>query len=146
MDGRNSPPTQPDTRSRWPIVVAAVVVIAMAIGGLVTGATWLTWPTPLWTSLPLGNGVIWLALIGLALLSILATAPGTWLRRLSLMALLLALSWLPVGYWLSGNWGFNFDGGQGYLVWQRLTAVIVLLPLSGLLLAGIMRGVKRRAR
>lgn len=43
-----------------------VVPAALAIAGMVAGASWLLWPTPGWPSLPLGNSMTWLALVSLA--------------------------------------------------------------------------------
>lgn len=98
-----------------PLVLLIPFVIASV--GLTTGADWLVRPTPGWSSLPLGNAVTWLALVGLALfvLDQAKSKRRTGLTRFSLVLLGLALTWAPLGYLASGNWRFSFSGDETWL-------------------------------
>ncbi len=132
-----------------PWVLLIPVVIASA--GLYTGADWLMRPTPGWSSLPLGNGATWLALVCLALLVLdQAKHKGrVGLRRFSFILLGLALVWAPLGYLASGNWRFSFSGdetwldvglGPGLQSWWALSGALAgLLLVSALLALGLRR-------
>ncbi len=136
-------------------ITPLVLLIPFVIGsvGLITGADWLMRPTPGWSSLPLGNGVTWLALVCLALL-VLDQAKHkhrVGLQRFSFLLLGLALAWAPLGYLASGNWRFSFSGddtwldvglGPGLQSWWAVSGV-----LAGVLLvsAAIALTLRRKA-
>lgn len=117
----------------WLLLIPVIVTAH----GLVTGAQWLTLPTPGVPALPLGNSATWGAQICLAGL-VLLRRPKGWLRRSAALGMALALSWGPAGYLLAGNWRFSFEGGRdgtGWWIASGALAVLLLLNLAWSLLA-----------
>lgn len=128
--------------------ISLLVPIAIAAFGLVTGASWLSRPTPGWPAMPLGNLCTWLAFLALALM-VLDQAhrkERLLLRHWARVLLVLAVAWAPLGYLASGNWQFSFSGdntwldlglGPGLHSWLLLSAALagVLLCSAALSLA-----------
>ena len=131
-----------------PLVLLIPFLIASV--GLTTGADWLMRPTPGWSSLPLGNGVTWLALVCLALL-VLDQAKHKYrvgLQRFSFVLLGLALAWAPLGYLASGNWRFSFTAddtwldvglGPGLQSWWAISGALAALLLASAVVALALR-------
>lgn len=118
-----------------------LIPVVITVWGLATAAGWLLWETPGWPAIPLGNAATWVSLICLAALVLLRRPRGL-LRISALVALALAFAWGVIGYLMSGNWNFTFDGGAVGTIWWRLSAGIALLLLLNLcwtLLHGLRR-------
>jgi hypothetical protein len=133
-------------------IVSLVLLIPVVIAsvGLFSGADWLMRPTPGWSSLPLGNLATWLSLVCLALLVLhQAKAKGrNGLQRFSLVLLVLALAWAPLGYLASGNWRFSFSGdetwldvglGPGLQSWWAVSGGLAGLLLASTVIALVLR-------
>ncbi len=103
--------------------------LAITLHGLATGADWLTWTTPGWSAMPLGNLATWSTLVCLGAIAVLRSPPGR-LRTVAITALSLALAWGPLGFLLSGNWSWSFQGSNLLHLWMGLTGLLALVLLA----------------
>ncbi|MFC6441359.1 hypothetical protein [Bowmanella sp. JS7-9] len=105
---------------------------------------WLNWMLP--GNIPLGNLVAILAYLSGAWLSrLLAPARGV-LAVLSILAVIAALSWFPLGVWLAGNLQLNFIAAPERARWfVQLSLVLAAYILTVLLATLILRGYRRRS-
>lgn len=92
-------------------------IVAMSVG-----PGWAEWALP--GGLPLGNLSAALALLGWPAAAALLARPGSAARRFALIALALALAWLPVSATLAGNLALNFSGQRG-TAWAVITLGVV---------------------
>ncbi|MGD9388092.1 MAG: hypothetical protein PVI87_07675 [Gammaproteobacteria bacterium] len=109
----------------------ATVFALLAGTVLVVLALVNSWPLLLWRlpgGLPLGNALVALALCAPAAAALLLSPPGTLGRKLALVALFIAIAWLPVSVLLAGNLNLNFSGDRGH-TWEVFTAVTALLAI-----------------
>lgn len=88
--------------------------------------------------LPLGNLMAAIALISGNGACVISSSADTVRYLISLLSLLCATLWLPLGIYLSGNTALNFAGENGvsYGYWAftaALIALLVLLVIWGLL-------------
>lgn len=112
----------------------------LAIGLLLSGWSGLEEHLP--GGLPVGNALSAAAVILAAWAAALLTRRGTFLYRLCVAALVLAISWLPVSIALAGNLDLDFDESTGP-VWFAFTA-LALLASFGALVAALVSSFRRR--
>jgi hypothetical protein len=117
---------------RKPVAGSLAVLSIVALGALVLGADRLEARLP--GGLPLGNAVAAVSVIFAAGAATLMSIRGTVLRVLALLALVLALIWLPASIALAGNLELNFDKSSGG-IWLAGSAAIFLACYGTLLLA-----------
>jgi hypothetical protein len=125
---------------------------------LLSGSSWLTFPLSRTHSIPLGTPLTWIGIMALPLTIFLGVEdfrkPGTLLYRilaiLLKIALIFAILWAPVCYFLAGNLAFTFtekegfQGGQVAMLWfWSFSLGIVILPLILLLIHGVASLIKR---
>ena len=87
--------------------------------------------------LPLGTLIAALTLVLGAAVSLAASRPRSLLRMVSVVALVAASLWLPVGIWLAANAALNFvnDAANSAVFW-RFTKGLAWLVLATMLWAG----------
>lgn len=90
--------------------------------------------------LPAGNAVSAAALIFAAAAAFGVSVPGSWVRRFAAVALVIAISWLPVSIALAGNLELNFSDATGP-AWLAFTAIAIVAAYGSLLTAAIARGI-----
>jgi hypothetical protein len=117
---------------RVSVAGSLAVLSIVALGALVLGSERLEAGLP--GGLPLGNAVAAASVIFAAGAATLMSRAGTMLRGLALLALVLALIWLPASIALAGNVDLNFGKSSGGL-WLAGSAVIFLASYGALLLA-----------
>ena len=144
---------------------SALVVFIIAIGLLVTGSSILTIALDSEGKIPLGNLITWAGMIALPLAvywgsNSLRNPQGRWPLILSILlkiALVMALLWVPISFFLSGNFNFSFSnrpefrGGQTamkmFWAYSYGVAVLSILPILLLWLSlGIDRIIKKYHR
>ncbi len=96
-----------------------------AAASLVSGAGYLVWPIG---PFPLGNLLTVFGLVGAPTAAWLYAGSRAWLRRLCIVAIVLALAWYPVSILLAGNVNLSFSGNRGQ-PWLVLTGISSLLSL-----------------
>lgn len=89
-------------------------------------------------TLPNGNLLAAIALLAWPAAACLIAPADSGARRFALVALALALAWLPVSAMLAGNLALNFSGQRGSL-WLGFTAFVMLLGLAALLASMLQR-------
>lgn len=96
--------------------------------------------------LPLGTLLAALAFALGAAVSVAASRPRSLLRRVSTVAMVGALLWLPLGIYLAGNASLSFvDDAADSAVYWRLTAGLGGLTLATMVWAGVGALLRRRA-
>lgn len=99
---------------------------------LLFGGEILEQPVRLFFGFPVGNIISWFGLLSLSLLT--KAGPKTSLTRsLSDILITAALSWLPLGYYVTGNVEFTFSGSS--LGWELWISYSLLIGVSSLILS-----------
>jgi hypothetical protein len=87
-------------------------------------------PVRVFFGFPIGNIISWLGLMALALLTKATPLSGI-SRSLSDILLTAALSWLPLGYYFSGNVTFSFSNSyMGWELWLAYSLIIAACSLG----------------
>lgn len=120
--------------SGWKIA-ALLALAAFALGSLVVGAPYLETTLP--GGLPLGNALAALGLCAIAACGV-AIARGGVVRNLALVALLAAVTWLPVSVAMAGNLPLVFSGARGD-AWIAWSAGVAIAAVASLALAVLQR-------
>lgn len=120
--------------SGWKIA-ALLALAAFALGSLVVGAPYLETALP--GGLPLGNALAALALCAIAACGASIARRGL-VRKLSLLALLVAMAWLPVSIAMAGNLTLVFSGARGD-AWIAWSAGVAIATVASLALAVVQR-------
>ncbi|MCB9264854.1 MAG: hypothetical protein H6558_07515 [Lewinellaceae bacterium] len=124
----------------------SVFMVAFTVVLILTASPLLVRPIVPGANFPLGNLIIWIGLISLPLAIYTGIEklyrPKTRIqkgfRTIILIILLLNAAWGFVGYYLSGNWAFNFTNDpQSSIRYWNYIYFIVLSPLVFLLAYGI---------
>jgi hypothetical protein len=110
-------------------------VVAMSVG-----PGWAEWALP--GGLPLGNLSAALALLGWPAAAALLARRGSAARRFALIAIGLALAWLPVSATLAGNLALNFSGQRG-TAWAVFTLGVAAGGLVALAWSALQRSPTR---
>ncbi|MEL6302368.1 MAG: hypothetical protein AAFV47_11460 [Pseudomonadota bacterium] len=128
----------PERKPSWlPVAGCAALFVASAAGLVLGGETTLMQN---WLGVPAGQ---WLTIAGMvsgAAAGFFASTSGSVTRLLSLVALMLAIGWLPLGTAMSGNVYLNFTDRAVSSAWfWRYTyfaggAAVLLLLISPLIL------------
>lgn len=117
----------------------SVLIQMFVLTSLVTGSPILTMPVIEGGSLPWGN-VMTGALFVLFPLNFLIVRKGRRLHPVAerfynttiLLSLLMGLLWLPVSYFLSGNWHSTFQNADiNQQIWESYTYATPVLPFVG---------------
>ena len=108
---------------------ALLALAAFALGSLVVGAPYLEIALP--GGLPLGNALAAFGLCAIAACGAAIARPGL-VRRLSLVALLVAMAWLPVSVAMAGNLTLVFSGARGdaWIAWSVGVAIAAVASLA----------------
>ena len=139
-------------------ILSVIVFITVSVL-LTTGSKWLLISLSKTSNIPSGTFITWLGLIALPSLILLGTnklyfpksSIDKLFRKFILFALLLAILWVPVSYFLAGNISFTFSekdtfqGGQKAMQWfWYFTYGIPIYSLSIILIYGIISLFKTR--
>ncbi len=108
------------------ILLAAALFAALS---LIFGASYLETKLP--GGLPVGNVLVAIGLCACSCAAIGLSTRGSALRSVSVMAFVLAASWLPLSIALAGNPDLNFSGSRGdiWLLFSLGTLTLVLIAL-----------------
>lgn len=152
-------------KNRKLYLFAALFVILISMGLLVSGSPLLTLGLDEADTVPLGTFTTWAGLIALPVavyfsVKVLREPSGKWYGFLSgflKFIALLAVLWVPISYLLAGNMSFSFssanDGFRGsplaYVWFKRFTLGIVYGALAALVFHWVTRlimGMKSRLK
>jgi len=112
------------------LVMAALAFVALVL--LVAG--WRGLEARLPGGLPIGNALSAFSMILAAGAGVLLSLRGSWTRLYSIVALALAILWLPLSIALAGNADLNFRESTGPL-WFGFTAITLVASFGALPLA-----------
>lgn len=101
---------------------------------------WLVLDFPLKKNVPLGTIISWIGIAVYALLFYLIFQKKSFIKiipKLLFFNLLLSVFWGLISFLLSGNWSFNFKGGNFMLVWKIYTGFILIIPIVIVLFSAI---------
>jgi hypothetical protein len=117
------------------IIALLLLISGFAAASVAMGAPYLEFVLP--GGLPAGNALVAVGLCAAASAAIGLSSRGTWLRTMSMAALMGAVSWLPVSALMAGNLALNFHGkwGDVWMVFSLAVLVHVAIALSASLLA-----------
>ena len=128
---------------RRKVVSLLLALTAFALLSLVMGASYLETMLP--GGLPIGNALSAIGLCAPAGAAVALSSSRTALRRVSVAALIAAISWLPVSIALAGNLALNFQGdrGEAWLIFSAAVGVAVFCTLGWALIAALISRYRR---
>ncbi len=115
--------------------VGLTVFILLVSYLLITGHWLLVTATPIFSFLPLGNLLTWLALVSLNLLILSLIKKPSKARYFIYPSLSFAILWVPVSVLLTGNFKNNFSSETliSFETWLLLTGCSILISMMTLL-------------
>lgn len=113
------------------VIILGLIAFICPLLLLFTGE-FIEQPIRFFFGFPAGNIISWFGLLAIALLTKSAPLSG-FSQSLSDILLTAALSWLPLGYYFSGNVTFTFSGT--YMGWELWLAYSLIVAAGSLGLA-----------
>ncbi|WP_421773682.1 hypothetical protein [Gracilimonas sp.] len=115
--------------------VGLTVFILLVSYLLITGHWLLETDTPIFSFLPLGNLLTWLALVSIQVLILSLIKKPSKMRYLIYPSLSFAILWVPLSVLLTGNFKNNFSSETpiSFETWLLLTGCSILVSVMSLL-------------
>jgi hypothetical protein len=115
------------------ITTLLLAIAGFCFGSLLSGASYLDQPLP--GGLPIGNALTAIGLCAVSMTAFWLSPLHSARRRLSILAMLASIVWLPLSIALAGNLALNFSNGRG-TVWLAVSSTTAIVALGSLTWAG----------
>ena len=117
------------------ITITSLIVFLLTLGSFISGAKYLEYM--IFDIIPIGNLLVPAALISISSLAIQIKQESKLIRIASIVSIIAALGWFPIGIILSGNTELNFvndasDSANFELLTFTLVGIAVLVFLTSI--------------
>lgn len=117
----------------------SVLIQMFVLTSLVTGSPILTMPVTQGATLPWGNVMTALLFVLFPINFLIVrkrrqlhAVPQRFYYTAILLSLVMGLMWIPVSFWLSGNWHSTFKNADfNQQIWESYTYITPILPFIG---------------